>query len=569
MQSRATLRRRFSLLTLLLVSSIFLAAAPQAMAGETITNGVVKLGVNDLGQLNFSDPDTGEFTGVTYVPTGNDGTRAGCPCEGWGAGAGDGSGNPVFQGRANNFSGIDGVSLVSFTSNPAMTEATSIVDVLNGATPALRVTHHFFPSPTTPNLYQIDITLKNLTGAPLMETRYERIMDWDIEPTPFSEFVTINRGSPAPTNLFYSDDNGFSDNYPFTFAAEGDGPLDPSTVNTSYVDKGPDDHGARFTFDFGTLAAGEEKTFILFYGAAGNEPDANTAVSAAALEMFSYGQPSSSDPSVGTPNTFIWGFRAVGGTPVIPPTLTLTPETATNPVGSSHTVTAHLETSTGDPVPGAKIRFIVTGANPTSGTAFTNASGDAEFTYTGANPGDDKIVACFDSNANDDCDRGEPADEASKKWEGRARDRRWMAGEGRLINGTKKLDYAYIIECNDVTMPKFKGKLLNGTTQTLNVTDIIDVTCSDDPTKTPAKPGVTFDTMEGEGQGTLGSTPVDVLFAFQDGGGPPDANDSAHIRIVRRSDGLLLFDATASPIPPYGGGTRPGRNTANEPPSPL
>lgn len=131
-------------------------------------------------------------------------------------------------------------------------------------------------------------------------------MDWDIEPTEFSEFVTINRGATPPADLFYSDDNGFSDNYPFTFEAEGDQPaLDPATVNADYVDKGPSDHGARFTFDFGSLAPGAKEEFTLYYGAAANEAEANAAVSAAALEMFSYGQPSSSDPAEGTPNTFI------------------------------------------------------------------------------------------------------------------------------------------------------------------------------------------------------------------------------------------------------------------------
>ena len=77
------------------------------------------------------------------------------------------------------------------------------------------------------------------------------------------EYVTINRGAPPPANLIYSDDNGFSDNIPFTFdGRRATGRLTPATVNANYVDKGPADHGARFTFSFGTLAAGRVEAVL-------------------------------------------------------------------------------------------------------------------------------------------------------------------------------------------------------------------------------------------------------------------------------------------------------------------
>ena len=56
--------------------------AQDVWAGAIISNGTVKLGVNDAGDLNYSDPMTGESRGVTYIPTDSDGTRAGCLCEG-------------------------------------------------------------------------------------------------------------------------------------------------------------------------------------------------------------------------------------------------------------------------------------------------------------------------------------------------------------------------------------------------------------------------------------------------------------------------------------------------------
>ena len=87
------------------------------------------------------------------------------------------------------------------------------------------------------------------------------------------------------------------------------------------------------------------------------------------------------------------------------------------------------------------------------------------------------------------------------------------------------------------------------------------MTCSDDPTKTPGQPGRRFDTMEGDGTGTVGSTPVKVHFKFVDGG-TAGTNDSSFIEIRRSSDDVVLFTKSEGPIGAYAGGTRPGRNTA-------
>ena len=75
-------------------------------------------------------------------------------------------------------------------------------------------------------------------------------------------------------------------------------------------------------------------------------------------------------------------------------TLTLAPTSAgPNPPGTTQTLTATLLDSTGMPVPNKVVTFNITGANPTSGTAPTDASGNAVFTYTGANAGNDVAQA--------------------------------------------------------------------------------------------------------------------------------------------------------------------------------
>ena len=99
---------------------------------------------------------------------------------------------------------------------------------------------------------------------------------------------------------------------------------------------------------------------------------------------------------------------------VIPSTfdLDLTPATATNPVDTEHTVTATL-TDNGSPVDAAPIGFTVDGVNPTTGTATTNACGVATFTYTGNNPGDDTITACYEQTDTPPC---EALASATKTW---------------------------------------------------------------------------------------------------------------------------------------------------------
>ena len=78
--------------------------------------------------------------------------------------------------------------------------------------------------------------------------------------------------------------------------------------------------------------------------------------------------------------------------------ISLTPETATNEIGSDHTVTAHITDLFGDPSPDVAVTFKVTdGPNTLNGDAdTTDANGEATFTYTGdGGAGTDTIQACF------------------------------------------------------------------------------------------------------------------------------------------------------------------------------
>jgi uncharacterized repeat protein (TIGR01451 family) len=104
------------------------------------------------------------------------------------------------------------------------------------------------------------------------------------------------------------------------------------------------------------------------------------------------------------------------GTPVL--TLTLAPLADINPVNSTHCITATVREQLGNPVSGVAVRFAVSGAVSTSGSATTSATGRATFCYGGpASPGTDAITAFADANGDGVQNAAEPSAGAAKTWE--------------------------------------------------------------------------------------------------------------------------------------------------------
>ena len=274
-----------------------------------IDNGTVQLGIKPAGSLVDGS------IGLTFLGTGGEALAPGCACEGWGvsdlttgefgkAGQSFGNANITSSSITVSGSGTDPASTGS--------AATASANVSDGAFD-VRVTHDFTPSASA-NLFRADVSIENRAAGDVDNLVYRRAMDWDVPPTEFSEFVTI-QGWPA-TNLIGSSDDGFVDGNPNVALST----LAPDAVlNGNFTDSGPADHGAVFDFSFGTLASGDMQDFQIFYGAAASEADALVALGDVGAEVFSLGQPSTPDgDTLGTPNTFIFGFAGVGGTPVSP-----------------------------------------------------------------------------------------------------------------------------------------------------------------------------------------------------------------------------------------------------------
>jgi hypothetical protein len=395
--------------------------APSSSHSAIIDNGTIQLGVLNEGHLGVEGgtpslpPDANSTTtvGLRYMPTNGEATAPGCVCEGWGvadAGTGEFAQADVAVG------GVQNMSLDSFTPTPST--AVSVVTAFG----RLQVTHDYHPTPLTPNLYEAVVTIKNISDTAVDDLRYTRAMDWDIAPNTFSEYVTI-QGLGSAANLLYTSANGFE--YP--------NPLDPREGDPAYyvegnqVDEGPRDHGALFDFGFGMLAAGESKSFRIFYGAAANEPQALAALSAVGAEAYSLGQPSEYGPELDefeqpiphptdTPHTFIFAFTGVGGDPIVPPAITLSPADGINELGAAHELTATILDDEDMPVPDQTVTFTVVSGPNTGllGVAVTDANGAAKLSYTSVVTGTDLIQASFE-----DPDSGTlTSNTVSKEWIG-------------------------------------------------------------------------------------------------------------------------------------------------------
>ncbi|MGB3952168.1 MAG: Ig-like domain-containing protein [Solirubrobacterales bacterium] len=90
--------------------------------------------------------------------------------------------------------------------------------------------------------------------------------------------------------------------------------------------------------------------------------------------------------------------------------ITLSPASATNPIGQNHTVTATVKDAVGDPIVGRTVNFeIFAGPNAAkTGSGITDANGQAVFTYTSSAPGTDEIRATFDATPPDCVDELPP-----------------------------------------------------------------------------------------------------------------------------------------------------------------
>jgi hypothetical protein len=201
--------RALALLGLGALVAVLAALPAEAQSGIVLDNDVTAVGFRETGNLGYEGllpsmqpcaPNVG--VGVPMLPTCNlmvgvrtsgtnfEGLTDNCVCEGWGVTYT--SPAPVSgwaqYGQPMTY---DGIGSIVFTPNPAALSAVSVVRVGD-----LEVTHEVQPEPLGSTLFRINVTIKNLGPTPVDGVVYRRVMDWDAEPQPYNEFVTIS-GSPT------------------------------------------------------------------------------------------------------------------------------------------------------------------------------------------------------------------------------------------------------------------------------------------------------------------------------------------------------------------------------------
>jgi hypothetical protein len=218
-----------------------------------------------------------------------------------------------------------------------------------------------------------------------------------------------------------------------------------------------------------------------------------------------------------------------------PATVELTPLTATNPVGTQHTVTATVEDAPGNRLSDVMVRFSVTGSVTDSGSCTTDLNGQCDFTYQGPElPGSDTITAFADTDDDGTRDPGEPTGTATKNWVLPASTPGCdvtNAGKITAANGDEGSfsGNAHVSEDGTGVTGQQQYRTKAAPKMTVESIAILAVSCSTDRTKAEI-----FGTATVDGAGSF-----DFRIEVEDRGNPGHGNDRYGIRLSNGYDSGL------------------------------
>ena len=381
--------------------------------------------------------------------------------------------------------------------------------------------------------------------------------------TPDSDAINARK---ADIEAFFNAGGGI-----FALAGSDHGDGDPSTGPDTYYDFLPlPVGGAAVSPPFTLTPEGIALGFHNPGQGVGTEDDINCCPTHNAFQEPAAGSSIkvAERDNAGKVETLFVSSGTIGGGKVY--TLTLTPGSGSNPVGSPHTVTASLASNTGDE-PNETILFTVTGTNPTTGTGTTNSSGDAQFTYTGAAAGNDTITACHDRNKDGDCDGDEATATATKTWTGGGGEpiggfmtgrsvtydglnlfndnrglRTTLSGAGDKAKKGQRKKFVLPCDTADADEATFEvkwGFLANPTGNRFTMTSLDSAVCTDNPNYANGA-GADFDTLLGSATGTLNGVPgAKATFLIADKADPGVDRDRMHVVITDPSD-VVVYEGS-------------------------
>ena len=216
-----------------------------------------------------------------------------------------------------------------------------------------------------------------------------------------------------------------------------------------------------------------------------------------------------------------------------PAALTLTPESASNPVNTEHCVLARVSDAFANATPGVLVRFSVSGSVAASGSTDTDAEGATSFCYAGPqSAGTDDITAFADADEDGTMGANEPSASATKTWNAPVEENARIAGAGLAPGATSRGDLLFAL------FAQRAGQELNGSCLIVDAHARVVLVCRD----------VTALAREGthasvSGNATLNGEPTTYQIEVDDVADPGRGRDTFTIRTPSGyvAGGLLRF----------------------------
>jgi hypothetical protein len=443
-----------------------------------------------------------------------------------------GSGGGITNFQINSDPGnLDGVALVVIFSNPALPQTT--VAVLDGSASQTGDTATFnFAQP-------IDKTQPGFNASLTLGSGFSYQGAEGHVCGPIEQFSTVNINEQLLTNCAGSYDDGEGvDDALLTVGGVGDSldnptPPDAPATDDELYNLVPFLKNGDTSLEIKTSNPSQDDNLFLAVIATSAQAAVTTEVCDDNVDNDGDGRADGADPDCFT--------------------ISLSPATATNPVGQPHTVTATVGGNDPDTSPnGKKVLFTVAGANTASGSG-TVSGGQAQFTYTGNNAGNDTITGCLDVDGDNTCDADEPKATAQKTYQQGGGE---PSVDGRMVSNAKRLGatFASNIDCPAATANArnrpFQVQWNDGGAKSFKLTSVTTDRCFNDPSFTPSPPPATmaFDTQTGTGAGTVNGQPgYTIEWRLEDHGAPSPA-DAARLKITRNSDNSVVLDVPLGPL---------------------
>lgn len=241
------------LLPLVAAAAVWVLVPAQAVRADiTDGSGAFTAGIDAVFGSMFQ---YGSYIGFRRNADGYDPISPGAPRESYGVSAGAVSGWAEYAGGYN-------LTPVS-SAGGGLSPETVVTRLDDGSGPLLEISQTY--SFVAANVVQIAVSITNISGV-AQAVNFARNVDWDIDPTAFSEVIHVSPiSSPVTASSYY----GFESADPLTPF------IYPAGAGGTF---GPGDLGAGFQLDLGVLADGADTSFNIYYGLSdfGQTPDALT-----------------------------------------------------------------------------------------------------------------------------------------------------------------------------------------------------------------------------------------------------------------------------------------------------